>query len=134
MSRKKTAPSISCPCCSGQAYRDCCAPIIEGTRPATTAEALMRSRFSAFALGKEDWLMASWHPDTCPPLPLLNEPPLKWLDLKILSHEQTSSESAHVEFIARFRAGGRAGKLHERSRFQKVDAHWVYVDGDIKES
>lgn len=99
-----------------------------------TAEALMRSRFTAFALGREDWLSTSWHPDTRPSPPLLSQPPLKWIDLKVLRHDQTTVDSAQVEFVARFRDQGRAGRLHENSRFLRVEAQWLYVDGEIREN
>ncbi|MHB0828541.1 MAG: YchJ family protein [Schaalia turicensis] len=59
------APTDPCTCGSGIAFRACCSPILDG-EPAPTAEALMRSRYSAFVLGNENHLFRSWHPRTRP--------------------------------------------------------------------
>ncbi|MET0302974.1 MAG: YchJ family metal-binding protein, partial [Microbacteriaceae bacterium] len=68
-----SAPSASglsaddpCPCGSGRSYADCCGPAHAGSAPAPTAEALMRSRFSAYALGLADYVLASWDASTRP--------------------------------------------------------------------
>ncbi|THF66464.1 hypothetical protein E6C76_06380 [Pseudothauera nasutitermitis] len=131
MPRKTQAP---CPCESGQPYADCCGPAHDGRRPPTSAEALMRSRYSAFALGRADWLLASWHASTRPAtLDLAEDPAPKWIGLRVLRHEQRDENHAIVEFVARYRLGGRAARLHELSRFVREDGHWYYVDGDPRE-
>jgi len=90
----------------------------------------MRSRYSAYALGLADYLRATWHPSTRPAeLDLAGGP--KWLGLTVLHHEQAGEDRAIVEFVARYKAGGRAGRLGEVSRFLREDGRWYYVDGDV---
>jgi len=111
-----------CPCGSGAPFADCCQPIIAGD-VAPTPEALMRSRYSAYALGEWDYLLESWHPDARPAE--LSPANVEWLGLTIVN---TGAES--VEFVAAFRQGAKIMRLHETSRFAQVDGHWRYVDGD----
>jgi len=97
-------PVAACPCGSGTAYAACCEPMHQGA-PALTAEALMRSRYSAFVLG-----------------------------LEVKRFEVTGKDSAVVEFVARYKVGGKAQRLHEVSRFERIDGRWVYVDGEFTAS
>jgi len=91
----------------------------------------MRSRYSAFVLGLEQYLLDSWHPTTRP-RSIAFDRQQKWLGLKIVAAQDTSPTSAEVEFIARFRIGGAsAARLHERSRFVLEDGRWLYVDGEL---
>ena len=114
---------MACPCLAP----DCaCASYHQGT-PAPDAAALMRSRYSAYALKLEDYLRATWHPDTCPADLALSE--VRWLGLEIKRHQSDSPGRATVEFVARYKIGGRAHRLHEISRFLRVDGKWLYVDG-----
>ena len=126
-------PQSRCPCGSGDIYGGCCLPLHRG-RPAATAEALMRSRFSAFAVGDDQHLLRTWHPDTRPDtLDLDDTPGLRWLGLDVKRHEDGGDGSAVVEFVARHRiGGGKAKRLHEVSRFARVDGRWLYVDGEFK--
>lgn len=122
---------IHCPCHSGIAYAQCCKPWHAG-EPAPTAELLMRSRYTAYALGLEDYLLKTWHPSTRPAaLQLAEEPPLKWLGLNILDYENTADDQAEVEFVARYKVNGKAERLHENSRFVREHGQWFYVDGDF---
>ena len=122
-----------CPCGSKITYAECCARYIEGGEAVSSAEALMRSRYSAYTLLKEDYLLASWHPSTRPAsLGLADEAPTKWIGLEVKRHEQQDAESAIVEFIARYKVNGRAHRLHEVSRFVREAGRWFYVDGDIQ--
>ncbi len=89
----------------------------------------MRSRYSAFVLKLEDYLLATWHPRTRPRLLDLGSAPRRWLGLKVLRHE-TGTGGAIVEFIARYKAGGCVHELHETSRFVREEGRWLYVDGD----
>ncbi len=92
----------------------------------------MRSRYTAFALRDTAYLLASWHASTRPTTLTLDDAPTqKWIGLQIRSHEMLNAEQATVEFIARYRIGGRAQRLHETSRFVREGEHWFYVDGDI---
>jgi SEC-C motif-containing protein len=89
----------------------------------------MRSRYSAFVLFDEPYLLASWHESTRPRTIEL-EPKQKWLGLKIVDSRVTGPMTAEVEFIARYRiGGGSAARLHERSRFVKEGDRWFYIDG-----
>lgn len=98
---------------------------------APTAEALMRSRYSAFVLDKLPYLLASWHPSTRPVSLEPNPPDLKWLGLAIKQARDQDADHATVEFVARSRQAGRANRLHEVSRFVREDGRWYYVDGDL---
>jgi SEC-C motif-containing protein len=121
-----------CPCGSGLAYAVCCGRHIEGREPAATAEALMRSRYTAYALGNQPYLLDTWHASTRPPSLNLDEQPVpKWIGLKVLRHEQPDDDHAIVEFVARYKVNGRAFKLQETSRFVREDGRWFYVDGDL---
>lgn len=113
-------------------YAGCCGRYVDAGLPAPTAEALMRSRYSAFTLGREDYLLATWHPEFRPAdLNLAGDPPTKWLGLQIKRHVQADADHAIVEFVARYKVGGRAHRLHETSRFVRMDQCWHYMDGDI---
>ncbi len=90
----------------------------------------MRSRYSAFVLDRIDYLLATWHPDTRPAALTPNEPGLQWLGLSVKQHAQQDADHATVEFVARSKLGGRAHRMHELSRFVRVDGAWLYVDGD----
>jgi len=114
-------------------YAECCGRFVEdfeGT-PAPDAEALMRSRYTAFVLQRADYLLATWHPSTRPAA-LDFEPGLLWLGLKVRAHLPGDAAHAQVEFVARMRhASGRASRLAERSRFVREGGRWYYVDGDL---
>jgi SEC-C motif-containing protein len=118
-----------CPCGNGKPYDHCCGRHLDGGEPAPTAEALMRSRYTAYVRLREDYLLATWHSSTRPAaLGLANEAPTKWLRLEVRRHEQTDADHAIVEFIARYKINGRAHRLHEVSRFVREDGRWFYVD------
>ena len=121
----------ACPCGSGRGYAECCGPLHAGA-PALTAEALMRSRFSAFARGDAAYLTASWHPLTRP-RDLDLDADVVWRRLQIVDTVAGGPGDAEgvVEFRASYRAPDGAGLLHERSHFTRVDGRWVYVDGDV---
>lgn len=126
---RKPAP---CPC-GGTDYASCCGRY-HGGALAPDAASLMRSRYSAYVLGLEDYLLATWHPSTRPAtLDLATDNP-KWIGLAIRKHVAESVDSATVEFVARYRIGGRAHRLHEVSRFVREDGRWFYVDGEFVEA
>ena len=124
------APGLPCPCGSGDTLAACCGRWHAGT-PAPDAAALMRSRYSAYVLGLTDYLRATWAPETCPPRIEPDPPGLKWLGLDVRRHDAIDASHATVEFVARTRLAGRAQRLHERSRFERRDGRWLYVDGEI---
>jgi SEC-C motif-containing protein len=110
-------------------YETCCEPFISGSQKAPTAEALMRSRYTAYTQRNTPYLLATWHPDTRPASLDLNESPRPaWIGLKVIRHEQQDESHALVEFVARYKINGRAFKLHETSRFLNVDGQWFYLD------
>ena len=118
-----------CPCDSGKQYPQCCGLYLSGQSP-KTAEQLMRSRYTAFTLNAEDYLLKTWHEKTRPPvLDLSDQTNIKWIGLKIIQHTVEADRSV-VEFIARFKINGKAEKIHEVSRFAREDGRWFYVDGD----
>ncbi|MGO1070308.1 YchJ family protein [Lysobacter sp. CA199] len=120
----------TCPCDPSRRYADCCERLHAGAATADTAQALMRSRYSAYALGDLEYLRASWHPETCP-AELGFDPSMRWLGLEVKRH-RSGGETAVVEFVARYRVGGgSAVRLHEVSRFVRVDGRWLYVDGEF---
>ncbi len=121
--------SPNCWCDSGTLPDRCCAPIMSGRIEAPTAEALMRSRYSAFATANAEWLRESWHPDTRPADTSVDGS-VRWIGLKIVRVESGGPEDSTgiVEFVARCKRGGRAQRMHEISRFSRVEGRWVYVD------
>lgn len=108
----------------------CCEPFHTSHAEAPTAEALMRSRYSAFALGRDDYLWRTWHPRTRPEHVSLDD--TSWTGLEILDVvDGTERDQAGiVEFVAHYRDGRGALTLHERSRFERRGRRWMYVDGD----
>ncbi|HKB60331.1 MAG TPA: YchJ family metal-binding protein [Gallionellaceae bacterium] len=124
--------SNACACGSGKAYTGCCGRYLDSGEHAPTAEALMRSRYTAYTLGREDYLLATWHASTRPlSLGLAEDIPAKWLGLEVRRHEQRDADRAIVEFVARHKVQGRAHRLHETSRFVREAGRWFYVDGDV---
>ncbi len=121
----------ACPCGSGGFYADCCGRFIDGAELPRTAEELMRSRYSAYAQGETGYLVATWHPTTRPANLDLAEP-VTWLGLRIVAREAGGAEDATgaVEFVARYKIGGRAHRLHERSRFSRQGGRWVYIGAE----
>lgn len=125
-------PVSSCPCGRGL-YATCCGPFHAAQAAAPTAEALMRSRYSAYALGLSDYVQRTWHSSTRPAQLDLQQDITqgKWLGLTVKS-QHTQGDKAEVEFIARYKpSAGPASRLHERSRFVKEEGTWFYVDGDL---
>ena len=130
-----TAP---CPCMSGSSFENCCAPRLMQISPATTAEQLMRSRYTAFSLGAVDYLIDTLAPERRS----VNERRMlerelrqtNWVKLEILDTEAGTANDCTgvVEFNAYFEAGSERGCLHERSNFRKEGERWVYVDGDVE--
>jgi SEC-C motif-containing protein len=91
----------------------------------------MRSRYTAYVMGLREYLWSTWAPETCPAGLDPDPPGLKWLGLEVKRHERIGDDRATVEFVARSKLGGRAHRLHERSRFERREGRWVYVDGDM---
>ena len=130
--------SVPCPCgnLAGKralSYANCCGRYLDyfDTVPAPDAQSLMRSRYTAFVLGRKQYLLDTWH--------IANRPgsldfdvQVKWLGLEVRRHLLLDPDHAEVEFVARNRVAGRAARLHEVSRFVREGGRWVYVDGEIR--
>jgi SEC-C motif domain protein len=118
-----------CPCGSRLTYERCCQRRHDG-EAAQDAETLMRSRYTAFVLGLEAYLLATWHPGTRPEALSPESFDRRWLGLKVLRSEATGADSAIVEFVALYKASGRAIEFRETSRFVREEGRWLYVDGN----
>ncbi|MDX3524498.1 YchJ family protein [Streptomyces scabiei] len=118
----------ACPCGLPEAYESCCGRRHSGAAAAPTAEDLMRSRYSAFVVRDEAYLLSSWHPRTRPAT-VDFDTTMRWTGLEILDTRDGSA--FHSTGTVTFRASFRGGSLHERSRFERVDGAWVYVDGEF---
>lgn len=127
-----------CPCDSGRNVDACCGPILAGT-PAPTAEALMRSRYTAFVGGDLTYIDQTHAPekrDTAERGATKNTfNSVEWLRLEILQTARggVSDDTGMVEFAAHFRQNGTEMIHRERSNFRRDDGLWVYVDGDFPE-
>ena len=119
-----------CQCGSALPFADCCGRYLAGAA-APSAEALMRSRYTAFTRLDQAYLLATWHPTTRPANLDLHAAPLPtWLGLKLIARTVQDANHATVEFIARSKTNGRAQRLHEVSRFVREDGRWYYLDGE----
>ena len=107
--------------------------MLSGDSLAVTAEQLMRSRYTAYTLQNEAYLLQTWHPSNRPPQLNLASEPVKWLGLKIIAAQagQVEDATGTVEFVARYKVNGKAQRLAEKSRFVKEQGRWFYLDGEI---
>lgn len=122
-----SATNTRCPCGSELNLSECCGHYHAGAT-APTPEVLMRSRFSAFALGLHPYLLETWHPSTRPTELHLDDA-TRWVRLDVLDHDM-QGERGRVHFRATFREGRRWGRLEESSRFVHEEGRWFYVDGE----
>jgi len=120
-----------CFCCSGIAFSECCEPILRDRLLAGTPLALMRSRYTAYVLGNEKYLLDSWAPATRPQALSLKENRVKWLGLTIHSAETVlpADSVGRVDFSARFIEGDQLCVLRENSSFIRENGFWFYLDG-----
>ena len=118
----------SCPCQRGLSYDQCCGPFLGGTAFAPTAERLMRSRYSAFALQNKDYLLRTWHPSTRPAA-LELDPEILWIRLAILGGTGGGllDNRGTVDFRADFRVGANVRSVRENSLFRRQAKSWYYV-------
>lgn len=122
----------TCPCGAGAPYADCCGAFIDGEAVPDSAERLMRSRYTAYTLAREAYLLRTWHSTTRPTsLGVAVTPAVKWLGLKIQRVEQggPQDQTGTVELTARYKLNGRAHRLHEVSRFVREAGEWRYLEG-----
>lgn len=130
MSKNAKGGPVPCLCNSGLSFPDCCRPLLAG-KPAPDALSLMRSRYTAYVLDYEAYLLATWHPRTRPPGLDLDADPVRWLGLDVRHFTVTGPDTAEVEFVARYKRGGNAAeRMTERSRFVREDGMWFYLSGE----
>lgn len=121
-----------CPCLSGEVFGSCCGPVHADRRAggpgAVTAEALMRSRYSAFVTGDAAYLLTSWHPSTRP-ASLELDPSMTWRRLDVVDVVAGGPFDGRgiVEFAAHYRQDGKRGVQRERSTFLREDGRWFYI-------
>ncbi|UOO81514.1 YchJ family protein [Uruburuella testudinis] len=129
-------PTTACPCQSGHAYADCCAPFHNGSNRPLSAEQLMRSRYCAYVLHHTDYIIATTVPAQ---QALLNRAAIRqwsesaeWLGLEILPHPPAASKNhALVEFEARFADAGTIQSHHELSAFVHIGGRWYFIDPTV---
>ncbi len=142
MRRTADPDPTTCPCGRPARYAACCGryhPSGSEAGRAPTAEALMRSRYSAYVMGLTGYVLSTWHPATRPDSIEPDRPGCRWLGLDVKRHRQADADHAEVEFVARSKVAGRAIRLHEVSRFVRErqpptpdaddSVRWWYVDG-----
>ncbi|MFL6657010.1 MAG: YchJ family protein [Massilia sp.] len=136
--------AATCPC-GGPSLATCCGPYLSGAAIPATAEALMRSRYTAYTQRNEAYLRATWDARTVPREPIVQENErIQWLGLEVEStlrlrqrkaELQQSQDADTVEFVARYKINGRAHRIHEISRFVREQvagvARWFYLDGSF---
>ena len=124
----------NCLCGSGIAYDQCCGLFHSGEKLPTTAEALMRSRFTAYAKDYTEYIQATWDAATRPDKQKLSDENLAWQKLEIIDTKKggIADNKGIVEFKAFYLNNNEDYMLHEVSRFVKTNDRWFYVDGVVK--
>lgn len=132
--------AVTCPCGSGKELSACCGPYLEGQRQPPTAEALMRARYTAFATGNVDYILATHDPDRSSEVDRKGTEQWatgsEWLGLEIIATENggASDDAGVVEFVARYKVKGVTIDHRERAVFRKQGESWLFVDGQIVNS
>lgn len=130
-----------CPCNSGKTWQSCCKPLIDGSRQASSAEQVMRSRYSAYTTSAIDYLLASTHPET---RSLHKASEIKswaestdWRQLRIIhrmpdttNNSTADNTNAEVEFVAFYQQDGQLKQHHELSQFKKNADRWYFYKGE----
>jgi SEC-C motif domain protein len=126
-----------CPCQSKLDYKNCCEPYIEKQKLPPTAEALMRSRYSAYTLSNIEYLKSTLAPESRHDFDMKASEKwakeAEWLGLEVISTKQglQSDKRGVVEFMVKFKQNGEVIEHHEVSRFRKTpEGQWYFVDGD----
>lgn len=127
----------TCPCGSGAAFAECCEPVISGAQPASTAEQLMRARYSAYVGVQMDFVFETTHPDHRQGYDHAGTKEWaensEWQGLEIVNTLKGGPADAtgEVEFIARFSEKGVPREHHENARFTRSDGRWFFSDGSM---
>ena len=124
----------SCPCGSKLAFVECCEPIITGMQTAASPEQLMRSRYSAYTKADYGYIYRTYcdssRVNLSPNSIAESASSTLWLNLDVIE-SQTQDNTAEVEFKAYYKESGSLYCMHERSRFEKHNNAWFYVNGDM---
>ena len=126
----------SCPCGSGRAFDACCGPFLAGDASAPTAEALMRSRYTAYTVGDIDYIRRTMHKSAIHTFD--EEASRRWsreaewhgLEIKAVRQGEPEDREGEVEFVAAYVQDGEECFHHERATFKKEGQKWYYVDGE----
>jgi SEC-C motif-containing protein len=124
----------TCPCGSGKTYAECCEPLIKGDQAAESAEALMRSRYSAHVTSQIDYIVDTTQKGQRGQIDRKRlqtwTQRSQWLGLEIISAEGgPEDDSGSVEFVARYREKDKRVSHHEVATFEKEDGRWFFKDG-----
>jgi len=125
-----------CPCGSGSDFDACCGPYIDG-QAAPTAETLMRSRYCAYTLNNQAYLIETLAPESREEEELeaeqASDSNVKWqgLEIRHTSEGGENDETGTVEFVAKYKVGDKPGVHHERSNFRREEGRWVCIGGEI---
>ncbi len=128
---------MRCPCGTGNEYEACCGLLIDGGKAPATAEALMRSRYTAYTKGKVDYLESTLHPRRKKGFEAEHvkrwSRDAQWQGLRVVSTEGglETDESGTVEFVARYVLKGESIEHHERAEFHRVQGRWYFFDGKM---
>lgn len=128
---------MNCPCGSGKSLAECCEPFLKGTALPSTAEQLMRSRYTAYTQNNTEYLKTTLAPESLKDFDMAATKEwaakAKWKSLEILSTKQGQQNDKRgvVEFMATYEQDDQSLKHHEVSNFRKTqDGRWLFVDGD----
>jgi len=129
-----TTPKTNCLCGSDLTYTRCCGLLHTGENNASTAEQLMRSRFTAYAMQNADYLLQTWDSNARPETIDFSKETGEWTRLEILMTKKGLSKDSKgtVEFRAYFTQEGEEKVMNEISRFVKKQGRWYYLDGKVK--
>jgi len=126
---------VTCPCGTGLSFEECCGPYLEGKSKPATAEALMRSRYTAYAKCDIDYIASTYDPDSKDEMDRKTteawSKQSEWLGLEVLKTEKGTAEddTGVVEFLARYKIKNTTINHRERATFRKANGRWVFVDG-----
>ncbi|MCH9698013.1 MAG: YchJ family protein [Gammaproteobacteria bacterium] len=126
--------NLICPCCSGKSYIECCKPLHDNQQLAETAEQLMRSRYCAFVLNLNEYILSSWDKTTRPESIDLNNQDIEWTKLEIIETKKgkATDRKGVVQFKAYHLINDKPLVLNEISQFVKKSSRWYYLKGVIK--
>ncbi len=122
--------TTTCPCGTNKTYDDCCKALHQGLRVASSAEELMRSRYTAYVKKLKDYLLSTWHLSQRAAAENLSfEPGLRWLGLKVIATKagMENDTEGEVKFIASYSYHNKPAQLREHSYFIKEDGRWYYA-------